>query len=369
MSELRRTGLGEAFREAVRQGKPCLGVCLGLQLLFESSTEDGEHIGLGLLPGRVVRFTAQPGLKVPHMGWNTLRIRKPAPLLAGLPAEPSVYFVHSYYALPQNPDDVAAEADYPESVRGRRVARQPDGLPVPSRKEPGDRAGHVCQLRGNVIYHDDLIMTFPDPPVLLLKTRAAARPLETRPAVAGLDEVAAVDRAQSNRGSSPGLAVDRSEPRCRRQMAWAIVSPMPVWSRLVLKKGSVACLRTSGLIPRPVSPISMMVQPLVSMWVGDGQGARMPRPWLHGILNQMTEHRSKPAGVTSDRGIGLRLRTRSMSERVGDRCGFDRFANQSIEVDGSGLGAAAVVLNDAQMPSPIDQLTSNLRCVECRFDD
>jgi glutamine amidotransferase len=114
MSELRRTGLGEAFCEAVRQGKPCLGICLGLQLLFESSTEDGEHIGLGLLPGRVVRFTASSGLKVPHMGWNALRLRKPAPLLAGLPAGPSVYFVHSYYALPQNPDDIAADADYPD---------------------------------------------------------------------------------------------------------------------------------------------------------------------------------------------------------------------------------------------------------------
>ncbi len=114
MAELRRTGLGEAFREAVRQGKPCLGVCLGLQLLFDSSTEDGEHTGLGLLPGRVVRLPAQPGLKVPHMGWNTLRIRKPAPLLAGLPTAPSVYFVHSYYAVAQNPQDVAAVADYPE---------------------------------------------------------------------------------------------------------------------------------------------------------------------------------------------------------------------------------------------------------------
>jgi glutamine amidotransferase len=113
MTELRRTGLGEAFCEAVRQGKPCLGVCLGLQLLFDSSTEDGDHAGLELLPGRVVRFTSQPGLKVPHMGWNTLRLRKPAPLLAGLPTEPSVYFVHSYYALPQNPDDIAAEAYYP----------------------------------------------------------------------------------------------------------------------------------------------------------------------------------------------------------------------------------------------------------------
>jgi imidazole glycerol-phosphate synthase subunit HisH len=114
MAELRRTGLGESFRAAVQQGKPCLGVCLGLQLLFDSSTEDGEHTGLGLLPGRVVRFPVQPGLKVPHMGWNTLRIRKPAPLLAGLPPEPSVYFVHSYHALAQNPVDVAAVSDYPE---------------------------------------------------------------------------------------------------------------------------------------------------------------------------------------------------------------------------------------------------------------
>jgi glutamine amidotransferase len=114
MAELRRTGLSEAFCEAVRQGKPCLGVCLGLQLVFDSSSEDGHHAGLGLLPGRVVRFAVRPGLKVPHMGWNTLRVRKPAPLLAGLGESPSVYFVHSYYALPENPDDVAAEADYPE---------------------------------------------------------------------------------------------------------------------------------------------------------------------------------------------------------------------------------------------------------------
>ena len=114
MAELRRTGLGEAFREAVHQGKPCLGVCLGLQLLFETSTEDGEHVGLGLLPGRVVRFCTRPGLKVPHMGWNTLRIRKPAPLLAGLPAEAWVYFVHSYHAMAESSDDVAAEADYPD---------------------------------------------------------------------------------------------------------------------------------------------------------------------------------------------------------------------------------------------------------------
>ena len=114
MAELTRTGLGEAFVEAVKEGKPCLGVCLGLQLLFDVSEEDGEHSGLGLLPGRVVRFKPRPGLKVPHMGWNTLRIRRPAPLLAGLEPSPSVYFVHSYYAVPDNPADVAALADYPD---------------------------------------------------------------------------------------------------------------------------------------------------------------------------------------------------------------------------------------------------------------
>lgn len=114
MAELRRTGLGEAFRDTVVQGKPCLGVCLGLQLLFDVSEEDGEHEGLGLLPGRIVRFSRQPGLKVPHMGWNTLRIRQPCPLLAGLDESPSVYFVHSYHARTDDADVVAAEADYPD---------------------------------------------------------------------------------------------------------------------------------------------------------------------------------------------------------------------------------------------------------------
>ncbi len=112
-SELRRTGLGDAFAEAVRAGKPCLGVCLGLQLLFEVSEEDGVHEGLGLLPGRVIRFRPAEGLKIPHMGWNTLKVVRPAPLLAGLGEAPSVYFVHSYHAVPGNADDVAAEADHP----------------------------------------------------------------------------------------------------------------------------------------------------------------------------------------------------------------------------------------------------------------
>ena len=114
MAELRRTGLGNAFRDAVHEGKPCLGVCLGLQLLFETSFEDGEHQGLGLVSGRIIRFAPRPGLKIPHMGWNELRIRRPCPLFAGLPDSPSVYFVHSYHAETDDPDLVAAEADYPD---------------------------------------------------------------------------------------------------------------------------------------------------------------------------------------------------------------------------------------------------------------
>jgi imidazole glycerol-phosphate synthase subunit HisH len=112
IAELRRTGLGEAFCDVVRAGKPCLGVCLGLQLLFDVSEEDGRHEGLALLRGRVVRFAPAPGLKVPHMGWNTLHVRRPAPLLGGIGPEPSVYFVHSYRAVPDDPADVAAEADH-----------------------------------------------------------------------------------------------------------------------------------------------------------------------------------------------------------------------------------------------------------------
>lgn len=113
IAELRRTGLGEAFVEAERAGKPCLGVCLGLQLLFEVSEEDGRHEGLGLIPGRIVRFAPQPGLKIPHMGWNALRFRGDAPLFRGIEPGAYVYFVHSYHAVPDDPSVIAAEADYP----------------------------------------------------------------------------------------------------------------------------------------------------------------------------------------------------------------------------------------------------------------
>src|SRR5262245_13536676 len=115
IAKLRESGLGDAAVGHIRKGRPFLGICLGLQFLFERSYEDGEYEGLGVLPGEVVRFPDVPGLKVPHMGWNQLRFRRPAPLWAGLKDGDAVYFVHSYYAAPKDPGVVAAEADYPEA--------------------------------------------------------------------------------------------------------------------------------------------------------------------------------------------------------------------------------------------------------------
>ena len=97
-----------------RTGRPLLGVCIGMQLLFTTSEENGEWAGLDILPGRVVRFEPN-GLKVPHMGWNALQFpadRERCPLFDGLPADPYMYFVHSYYAVPSDADLVAATADY-----------------------------------------------------------------------------------------------------------------------------------------------------------------------------------------------------------------------------------------------------------------
>jgi glutamine amidotransferase len=110
---LREADLAPPIVEHIRAGRPFLGICLGLQLLFTTSHEDGEHHGLDLFPGDVVRFPHVSGLKVPHMGWNHLRVRTPAPLLQGLPPDPAVYFVHSYYVVPKDGRLTAAETDYP----------------------------------------------------------------------------------------------------------------------------------------------------------------------------------------------------------------------------------------------------------------
>lgn len=94
----------------VAAGKPFLGICLGMQLLFEIGEEHGEHQGLGFLEGRVVKFPA--GLKIPHMGWNTVTIRYPNVICANIPDRSYFYFVHSYYAAPRDEACVAATSDY-----------------------------------------------------------------------------------------------------------------------------------------------------------------------------------------------------------------------------------------------------------------
>jgi glutamine amidotransferase len=113
IARLHEAGLAEPLIKHLRSGKPFFGICLGLELLFTTSHEDGQHRGLDYFPGEVVRFADVPGLKVPHMGWNQLRRCKQAPPLAGLPHEASVYFVHSYYVVPRDPQLTATETDYP----------------------------------------------------------------------------------------------------------------------------------------------------------------------------------------------------------------------------------------------------------------
>jgi glutamine amidotransferase len=112
IAELRRRNLVEPVLRAIDSGRPFLGICLGLQMLFETSYENGSHAGLGVLPGEVVRFQIPPDYSVPHMGWNQLAIRHRAPILAGIEEGTYVYFVHSYYVVPRQAEVIAAETDY-----------------------------------------------------------------------------------------------------------------------------------------------------------------------------------------------------------------------------------------------------------------
>ena len=113
IARLREASLAEPILAHICAGRPFFGICLGLQLLFTTSYEDGVDEGLNLFPGEVIRFADVPGLKVPHIGWNQLKIKRPAPHLADLPPDPAVYFVHSYYVVPKDPALVATETDYP----------------------------------------------------------------------------------------------------------------------------------------------------------------------------------------------------------------------------------------------------------------
>ena len=105
-------GLKKPLQAAVEADKPFLGICLGLQMLFETSYEDGEHRGLGLLPGKVVRFDVPADLKVPHMGWNQIRFQKRPPIFDGIDDGAYFYFVHAYHVVPNDESVIATTTDY-----------------------------------------------------------------------------------------------------------------------------------------------------------------------------------------------------------------------------------------------------------------
>lgn len=112
MEKLHSYGLVEVVKEAAASGKPFLGICLGLQLLFESSEESPGVEGLGICKGKIVRIPDQEGLKVPHMGWNSLKYDHPGRLYEGIPEDSYVYFVHSYYLEADDPEIVKASTEY-----------------------------------------------------------------------------------------------------------------------------------------------------------------------------------------------------------------------------------------------------------------
>ena len=112
MSGMRARGLESVIKDIAARGIPLLGICVGMQALFEVGEEMGEHVGLGLLPGRVARFDESLSVKIPHTGWNQLEVKQDALLFNQVDAGAYVYFNHSYYCQPQNSSDVIATTDY-----------------------------------------------------------------------------------------------------------------------------------------------------------------------------------------------------------------------------------------------------------------
>ena len=137
MRKLRERGMDEACGEVFRAGKPFLGVCVALQVVFEGSAESPGVKGLGLLPGRVVRFRGD-GLKVPHIGWNELSLVRGHPVLDGLDGE-AFYFVHSYYPEPEEVGDLIGETEY--GARFCSVAGRENLVAVQFHPEKSSRAG------------------------------------------------------------------------------------------------------------------------------------------------------------------------------------------------------------------------------------
>ena len=143
--ELRRKDMVGPILEHITAGKPFLGICLGLQLLFDVSYEDGEWPGLGIVPGSVVRFQDQPDLKIPHMGWNQLAIVETPPLFAAIPRDAHFYFVHSYHVVPTDRSVVIAESDH----GGKFVAAIGRGHMWATQFHPEKSQKHGLQLLAN----------------------------------------------------------------------------------------------------------------------------------------------------------------------------------------------------------------------------
>ncbi len=112
MEKLHKFELVDVIHKLVKENKPFLGICLGLQLMFESSEEGPGVKGLGLLPGKIVKFPEKEGFKIPHMGWNSIDVKEGSRLFNGVSNNSYVYFVHSYYLQAENENDVAATTEY-----------------------------------------------------------------------------------------------------------------------------------------------------------------------------------------------------------------------------------------------------------------
>ena len=112
MEKLHKFGLVDVIHKLVKENKPFLGICLGLQHMFESSEEGPGVKGLGLLPGKIVKFPEKEGFKIPHMGWNSIDVKEGSRLFKGVSNNSYVYFVHSYYLQAENENDVAATTEY-----------------------------------------------------------------------------------------------------------------------------------------------------------------------------------------------------------------------------------------------------------------
>ncbi len=125
MAELNKSGLSDTIKEIVKKGTPILGICLGMQLFFDESEETPGVKGLGVLSGKFLKIPKSDGLKIPHMGWNNLLMNKDSKILKDLGSEPYVYFVHSYYLEPKNPDDVSAFTVYGSKIA---VAAERDNI-------------------------------------------------------------------------------------------------------------------------------------------------------------------------------------------------------------------------------------------------